>query len=137
MGSYSFDFTGLIGHFCHVQHLLVYFQKPCSIIIRDFHPDVNDILFQKKRLISPTHQSFPHAPFVAGWRLLKCSSQSTIMLVTDFFIRVEKSLSSRCFVVFFPHYVFKSHFFFQFCPRFLWKTSFSLFKSLWYSDIMI
>jgi len=44
VGSHSFDFARLIGHFCHDQRLLAIVSKLCSIIIRNFENRVNHFL---------------------------------------------------------------------------------------------
>jgi len=44
VGSHSFDFARLIGHFCHDQRLLAIVSKLCSIIIRNFGNRVNHFL---------------------------------------------------------------------------------------------
>jgi len=66
VGSHSFDFARLIGHFCHDQRLLAIVSKLCSIIIRDFENRVNhflsDALSEKIRCQMPCWCSFVGFP---------------------------------------------------------------------------
>lgn len=81
VGSHSFDFARLIGHFCHDQRLLAIVSKLCSIIIRNFENRVNHFLsdpFSIKRasqnLLRRDFPGFPprlpriHPPVESGGR---------------------------------------------------------------------